>query len=131
MMELKHASEAKQYYGFTVKEGFWYGIDTETNKPIATSGWEYDGYVKIYTYSEENDQWSDYWCIIEETEFLCENVPEVNTENKMSFNKWLREEKGIEWNDYDENYSSSATREIEDEYDLYYYELPLFARTKA
>ena len=67
------------------------------------------------------------WVNIEETEFHLENIPEVNTESKLSFVTWLQEELGIDWNDWDENYSGQMAKQIEEEYDSYYYDgLPQF-----
>ena len=69
------------------------------------------------------------WRSIEETDFHLENLPEVNTENKMSFVEWLEKEQGIDWNDFDENYSEISARQIEDEYNYYLYDgLPQFVR---
>ena len=126
MLKLKKAEYPGNFHGFTLKEGFWYGTDTETGNYIATSGWESNGAVAIYSLIEGN--WEMAWWDIEETDFQLENVPEVNTEGKMSFVEWLEEEQGINWNDWDENYSGQMARQIEEEYDSYYYDgLPRFA----
>ena len=126
MLKLKYADYPGTYHGFTLKEGFWYGTDTETGNPIATSGWENNGAVAIYSLVE--GKWKMEWWDIEETDFQLENIPEINTEDKMSFVKWLEKEQGIDWNDWDENYSGQMARQIEEEYDTYYYDLPKFAQ---
>ena len=126
MLKLKYADYPGTYHGFTLKEGFWYGTDTETGNPIATSGWESNGAVAIYSIIE--GKWKMEWWDIEETDFQLENIPEINTEDKMSFVKWLEKEQGIDWNDWDENYSGQMARQIEEEYDTYYYDLPKFAQ---
>ena len=127
MLKLKYADYPGTYHGFTLKEGFWYGTDTETGNPIATSGWESNGAVAIYCLIE--GKWKMEWWDIEETDFQLENVPEINTEDKMSFVKWLEKEQGIDWNDWDENYSGQMARQIEEEYDSYYYDgLPRFVQ---
>ena len=127
MLKLKRADYPGTFHGFTLKEGFWYGTDTETGNYIATSGWENNGAVAIYSLVE--GKWEMTWWDIEETDFSLENVPEVNTEDKMSFVEWLDEEQGIDWNDYDNNYSELMARKIEEEYDSYYYDgLPKFAQ---
>ena len=127
MLKLKRADYHGNYHGFTLKEGFWYGTDTETGNLIATSGWESNGAVAIYSLTQ--GKWEMEWWDIEETDFQLENIPEVNTEGKMSFVEWLEEEQGIDWNDYDENYSELMARQIEEEYDYYLYDgLPKFAQ---
>ena len=127
MLKLKRADYHGNYHGFTLKEGFWYGKDTETETLIATSGWEGNGAVAIYSLTQ--GKWEMEWWDIEETDFSLENIPEVNTEGKMSFVEWLEEEQGIDWNDYDENYSELMARQIEEEYDYYLYDgLPKFAQ---
>ena len=127
MLKLKHADYPGTFHGFTLKEGFWYGTDTETGNYIATSGWENNGAVAIYSLVE--GKWKMEWWDIEETDFQLENIPEVNTEGKMPFVEWLEEEQGIDWNDYDNNYSELMARQIEEEYDYYLYDgLPKFAQ---
>ena len=127
MLKLKFADYPGNYHGFTLKNGFWYGTDTETGNYIATSGWECNSAVAIYSLIEGT--WKMEWWDIEETDFSLENIPEVNTEGKMSFVKWLEEEQGIDWNDWDENYSGQMARQIEEEYDSYYYDgLPRFVQ---
>ena len=126
MLKLKYADYPGTYHGFTLKEGFWYGIDTETGNPIATSGWENNGAVAIYSLVE--GKWEMTWWDIEETDFVIENIPQINTEGKMSFVEWI-EDQGIDWNDWDENYSGQMARQIEEEYDSYYYDgLPRFVQ---
>lgn len=126
MLKLKRADYNGNYHGFNLKEGFWYGIDTETNQFIATSGWECNGAVAIYYCIDGN--WEMSWIDIEE-DFEIENLPEINTDDKLLFVKWLEEEQGIDWNDFDENYSGQMARQIEEEYDSYYYDgLPQFVQ---
>ena len=125
MLKLKHADYPGTFHGFTLKKGFWYGTDTETGNYIATSGWESNGAVAIYSLIEGD--WKMEWWDFEETDFQFENIPEVNTEGKMSFVEWLEKEKGIDWNDWDENYSGLMATQIEEEYDYYLYDgLPRF-----
>ena len=127
MLKLKYADYPGTYHGFTLKEGFWYGTDTETGNPIATSGWENNGSVAIYSLIE--GKWKMEWWDIEETDFVLENIPQINTEDKMSFVEWLEEEQGIDWNDWDENYSGLMARQIEEEYESYLHDgLPKFAQ---
>lgn len=126
MLKLKRADYAGNYHGFTLKEGFWYGVDTDTNQYIATSGWECYGNVAMYYCI--NGNWELEWIDVDE-DFLIENLPEVNTEDKLSFVEWLEEERGIDWSYYDNNYSEVSTREMEEEYDYYFYDgLPRFVQ---
>ena len=87
MLKLKKADYPGNFHGFTLKEGYWYGQDTETGNYIATSGWENNEAVAIYSLIE--GKWKMSWLDIEETDFQLENVPKFNTEGKMSFVEWL------------------------------------------
>lgn len=125
-LKLKYADYAGTYHGFTLKPGYFYGIDMETGSYIATSGWESNGSVAIYFL--ENEKWEMRW-IDADSDFQIENLPEISTEGKMAFVKWLEEEQGIFWNDFDNNYSEIATKQIEEEYNSYYYDgLPQFVQ---
>lgn len=125
MLKLEYASETMNFHGFTVKPGFYYGVDCETNTPIATSGWESDGCAGIYFLYPEGFRL--YWVDPEEEEIQACGYPMPETEGKISFAKWLSECCGIDWNSFDENYSDCALKEIEEEYRLYFYdELPRF-----
>lgn len=127
MLRLKYADYEGNYCGFTLKKGYWYGIKTETNQPIATSGWEAHGSVSIYTLI--NGKWKPDWYPIEDTDFQVSNIPEVNTEGKLTFPVWLEDVQGIAWNDWDENYFGQIAKQIEEEYDSYYYDgLPQFVQ---
>ena len=127
MLKLKYADYQGTYHDFTLKEGYWYGENTETGCYIATSGWESNRAVAIYSLTQ--GKWTMEWIDIEETNFQLENVPEVNTEGKMSFSEWLEEEQGIDWNDWDSNYSGLMASQIEEEYESYLYDgLPRFVR---
>lgn len=118
--------EKAVYYGFTLKKDYWYGVDTETGRYIATSGWENNGYVAIYF--NNGNLWDIEWIDIEETEFTLENLPEVCTKGKMSFPEWLRETYDISWSEYDE-YPTPYIIQIDDEYSSYLYDgLPKFAQ---
>ena len=104
MLQLKQykGDTWKGYYGFTLQPNFWYGIDTETNQKIVTSGWENNGMVAIYYFNAGNSTW---------------------------VLKWLEEIKGIDWNDYDEVYSDFMVDELNTEYQYYLYdETPLFVQ---
>lgn len=126
MLKLKRMDEFEtaMYHGFTLKNGFWYGVDTETGRYIATSGWECNGCVAVY-FKNENS-WDMEWIDIEDTDFELENVPNVNTEDKMPFNKWLEEVIGVTWEYFDNNYDGDQEYE---EYNNYLYNgLPKFVQ---
>lgn len=125
MLKLKKADYPGNYHGFSLKENYWYGQDMETGKTIATSGWECNGCVAIYFLTDH--KWEMEWINISDTDFTLENIPEVNTKNKLPFNQWLETEIGISWNEYDNNYSGMQAKQIEEEYLSYYYDdLPQF-----
>lgn len=130
MFKMKYyAGEKFQFHGFTLKRGFFYGIETETGRYVATSGWESGENVAIY-FLEDNNKWKLYW-IAEDSVFNIEDLPEIKKDNKMSFGKWLKAECGIDASDWDENYSGTCAEQIEREYDAYYFEhLPRFAQAQ-
>lgn len=124
MLKLKRMSEFEKavYHGFILQNGFWYGIDTESGKCIATSGWEAYGCVAVYFKNEKS--WDMEWIDIEDTDFELENVPNVNTEDKMSFKQWLKEVIGVTWEYFDNNYDGNQEYQ---EYNSYLYDgLPKF-----
>lgn len=126
MLKLKRMSEFEiaKYHGFTLQNGFWYGTDDETGKYIATSGWECNRCVAIY-FKNENS-WDMEWVDIDETDFELENIPIVNTENKITFNQWLEEVIGVTFEYFDNNYNGDQEYE---EYDNYLYDgLPKFVQ---
>ncbi len=125
MYNLKYADYDGIYHGFNLKKGYYYGEDTKTGKLIATSGW--CAYGSVALYELKNGRWKLAWVNIkEEIEYLSiDNLPEINTNNKMPFNEWLNE-KGMTFNEWD-NSDFDSRMEIESEYDYYYYdELPEF-----
>lgn len=69
------------------------------------------------------------WLDIEETDFQLENLPNVETEGKLSFVDWLEDCYGMTWAEYDINCPETETAQIEEEYESYYYDgLPKFVR---
>lgn len=119
--------ETANYHGFTVKKGFWYGINMEDNTPIATSGWECNGCLGVY-FKEGND-WNLYWMDIDETNFDLGELPKVDMTQKMDFYQWLEKEQGIEYHDFDENYGQVEADELWNEYTYYLYDgLPQFVQ---
>lgn len=117
MLKLRMMNEFDKaiYHGFTLQNGFWYGFDTETGKYIATSGWECNGYVAVYFKNESS--WDMEWVDVE-ADFDLENIPEVNQDDKMSFNEWLGEVIGVTPEYFDNNYDGDEEYK---EYDSYLY----------
>lgn len=127
MIKLKRADYPGEWRGFNLKEGSWYGQEVETGTFVATSGWENNGAVAMYFLTA--DGWSLHWLDAEETDFQINELPEIDTESKLSFREWLKEEQGIDWNDWDELYAGTNAKQIEEEYSAYYYDgLPKFAQ---
>lgn len=123
MLKLRRMDEFEtaKYHGFTLQNGFWYGVDTETGKYIATSGWECNGYVAIYFKSESS--WDMEWVEVE-ADFSLENIPKVNRDGKMPFDEWLEKVVGVTAEYFDNNYNGNEEYE---EYDSYLYDgLPQF-----
>ena len=122
MLKLKRVEDFNRvdYHGFTLQKGFWYGIDLETGRYIATSGWEAYGNVAIYF--KNGNHWDQEWISIEDTDFELENLPSVKTRNKKSFHEWLEEDEGISYHDYDANYSEIASDQLWEEYESYRFE---------
>lgn len=63
--------------GFTVKPGFFYGYDTESQCLIATSGWETGHTVFVYSYN--NNKWGGLW-----TELKTENIVLLDIQDEPS-----------------------------------------------
>lgn len=125
MLKLKYADYHGDYHGFKLKEGFWYGINTETGNYIASSGWECGGNLAVYELEE--GKWNMGWYDTDEG-FELSNIPNYDTTGKMEFVEWLDQELGISEQYFDNNYSGSALEQVYQEYDNYVYDgLPQFA----
>lgn len=124
MYKLRRADYPGNFHGFTLKPGYYYGQDTETDNYIATSGWETSGNVALYFL--ESGKWEMHWIDVE-SDFQIKNLPEISTDDKMSFLEWLEEVQGIMTEEWDDNYSGIMARQIEEEYESYLYDgLPQF-----
>ena len=121
MLKLRKADYPGIYHGFTLKEGYYYGINTSTGTPIATSGWECAGNLCLYFLND--GKWEKEWVGIEENNFDVE-ASEFNPSGKMSFLEWLGQEYSITPEERDGDIYL-----YEDEYDSYFYDgLPEFVR---
>ena len=130
----RHAS----YGGFCVKPGMFYGVEKETGKLVATTGWNVNGLTNIYIQHEPNIQWNnDLWedlyddygkplITIEENDLqrISDKVKAFQ-KSAMDFETWA------DANGYDDEYCEDLTREeldqIEESYEWYYFmEYPEF-----
>lgn len=118
----RHAS----YGGFCVKPGMFYGIEKETGKLVATTGWNANGLTNIYIQHEPKSQWNnDLWkdlyddygkplITIEENDLQrISNKVKAFQETAMDFETWA------DANGYDEE--SWDEDQIESAYDSYYF----------
>lgn len=94
MLKLKRADYDGTYHGFTLKEGYYYGINTETGNPIATSGWECAGNLCLYSLND--GKWEKEWVGIEENDFDISPLPDFSPVGKMSFLEWLEHDQSLQ-----------------------------------
>ena len=118
----RHAS----YGGFCVKPGMFYGVEKETGKLVATTGWNVNGLTNIYIQHEPKSQWNnDLWedlyddygkplITIEENDLqrISNKVKEFQR-TAMDFETWA-DENGYDDESWDED-------QIESAYDSYYF----------
>lgn len=121
-MILKKNEICRNYHGFTLQSGFWYGKEAD-GTPVATSGWEMNGLVAVYF--QKGEKWEMRWIEEEEIDPDVSDL-KINSSSKMSFSKWLEETWGMCWSEFDNN---SDRDEACEEYDCYLYDnLPHFVR---
>lgn len=118
----RHAS----YGGFCVKPGMFYGVEKETGKLVATTGWNVNGLTNIYIQHEPNIQWNnDLWedlyddcgkplITIEENDLqrISDKVKEFQ-KSAMDFETWA-DANGYDDESWDED-------QIESAYECYYF----------
>ena len=132
MYILRLAETDTVYFGFYVRKGFFYGVDTEADQPIVISrAFEQRGFLCPWIFT--GIQWGSKW--IKESddcsEFMVSGLTDViDVRKKMSFFEWLKNEKDIsqiEWVKYFEKYDSG--NQLAEEYEQYFFNgLPRFAR---
>ena len=118
----RHAS----YGGFCVKPGMFYGVEKETGKLVATTGWNVNGLTNIYIQHEPKSQWNnDLWedlyddygkplITIEENDLQrISNKVKDFQKTAMDFETWA-DENGYDDESWDED-------QIESVYDSYYF----------
>ena len=124
----RHAS----YGGFCVKPGMFYGVEKETGKLVATTGWHVNGLTNIYIQHEPKSQWNnDLWenlyddygkplITIEENDLQrISNKVKDFQKSAMDFETW------VDANGYDDD--SWDEDQIESAYESYYFmEYPEF-----
>ena len=130
MIKLEKNRTYKEWNGFNMKEGFWYGTDTETGQYVATSGWEAVGCLAVYYLS--GDSWKLEWLPIEDTDFDLNpaDLPKIKTGGKLPFKEWLENETGFSYHQWEDLLDGSIQgEEIEEEYQRYLCDdLPKFIR---
>lgn len=118
----RHAS----YGGFCVKSGMFYGVEKETGKLVATTGWNVNGLTNIYIQHEPKSQWNnDLWedlyddygkplITIEENDLQrISNKVKAFQETAMDFETWA-DANGYDDESWDED-------QIESAYESYYF----------
>lgn len=131
MYILKLAEKDTVYFGFYVRTGFFYGVDTKADQPIVASRvFEQHGFLCLWILN--GNQWASKWIKESEdcSEFMISGLPEIiDPHEKMPFFEWLNK-KGIsqiEWEKYFEKYDSGL--QLAEEYEQYFFNgLPQFAR---
>lgn len=122
--KLKQADYPGIYHGFTLKEGFWYGMDIESGCYAATSGWENGNAVSMYI-RDKDGKWQLTWNDINETDFILENVPPIPA-GKMDFKDWISDKYDMSYQEY---LNSDESAFIDTNYEDYLYDcIPLFVR---
>lgn len=123
-----HAS----YAGFCVKPGMFYGVEKESGKLVATTGWNINGSTNIYIQHEpkskwNNDLWEDLYddygkplITIEENDLQrISNKVKDFQKSAMDFETWA-DANGYDDDSWDED-------QIESAYESYYFmEYPEF-----
>lgn len=123
MLKFKRADYDGVYHNFNIKEGFWYGVNTKTNLPIATSGWYNEDTGELAVYNLIGDQWwAMSWEHYEDTviQFALDEYRE-NAKDKLPFREWI-EKMGYSHIDGEEPFDES---EYFEEYDRYLYGVDL------
>ncbi|MEN8907870.1 MAG: hypothetical protein ABF289_18115 [Clostridiales bacterium] len=79
-MKIKIFHKNEQYLGFNFQEGFAYFFeDTNIN---ATSGWNINGFLMVYKYNKENNNWFGDWELINDNlQLVLDKIKEYE-ENK-------------------------------------------------
>lgn len=107
------------YYGFVVKPGYWYGINTENNDPIVVTGYETYGFTRVYYYT--NSHWECGSVLSEDSRFELDesDVAQIIAARKnIGFKDWIE----TNW----DNWYEDNPREAEDDYLKFIFGCPLF-----
>ena len=109
----------EDYYGFTLKQGHWYGREMSTGVPVVITGWEYGDYTYVYlrtSIGAWEGRWVETWQL--RTNIVNkDDLPELE-DHPLTFYKWLSN-RGIKYHDFDSKYSSSSQDELYKEYEKY------------
>lgn len=128
----RSAASYTDYHGFTLQPGYWFGHDDETGEYVASSGWEVNHDLALYRRNQVTGEWEMSWVDQDETEIVASGFAVPDLAAKKTFKQWLKEDYGVEPEDYDEHYCGTFADEVESDYEDYINDgLPLFARTAA
>ena len=128
----RSAASYTDYHGFTLQPGYWFGHDDETGEYVASSGWEVNHDLALYRRNQVTGEWEMSWVDQDETEIVASGFAVPDLAAKKTFKQWLKEDYGVEPEDYDEHYCGTFADEVESDYDDYINDgLLLFARTAA
>ena len=119
------------YGGFCVKPGMFYGVEKETGKLVATTGWNVNGLTNICIQHEPKQKWqTDLWedlydddgkplIILEESELKRISSKVIKFQKTaMDFNTWA-DQNGYDTLYYNEEATLEEWNQIEDDYDYY------------
>lgn len=121
MLKFKRADYDGVYHKFNIKEGYWYGVNTETNLPIATSGWYIENTKELAVYTLiDGLWWALSWEHYDEMQFALDEYRE-NAKDKLPFREWI-EKMGYSHIDSEEEFDE---KEYYEEYDRYLYGVEL------
>ena len=108
---------------FKLFPGYWYGLDTETNELVVTSGLENENNIKLYRSSEHIFGWMQSWEDERELNIIACNFRQPTIEEKCEYSAFIDYYIGS-----DES-KRMTIDELESKYFDYLYEkLPMFAR---
>ena len=115
----RSAASYTDYHGFTLQPGYWFGHDDETGEYVASSGWEVNHDLALYRRNQVTGEWEMSWVDQDETEIVASGFAVPDLAAKKTFKQWLKEDYGVEPEDYDEHYCGTFADEVESDYEDY------------
>ena len=108
----RSAASYTDYHGFTLQPGYWFGHDDETGEYVASSGWEVNHDLALYRRNQVTGEWEMSWVDQDETEIVASGFAVPDLAAKKTFKQWLKEDYGVEPEDYDEQMKWNPTMKI-------------------